>query len=129
VALFGLFDKKKRYAELSEKARRLAQEQIRETREARRIEQGLAFAFHERSRQDRRSGRERRRFRIDIECAERRLSDERRVGLDRRGTMTVAPEQNLPGRLQSREAMQERERELRLEHEAMDTIRRDLERT
>jgi hypothetical protein len=127
--MFGLFGKKKRYAELSEKARRLAQEQIREIREARRIEQGLAFAFRERSSQDRRSGRERRRFRIGTELTERRLGGERRVALDRRGAMTVAPEQNFPGRLQSREAVQERERELRLEHDAMNTIRRDIERS
>ncbi|MGD8498552.1 MAG: hypothetical protein PVG82_06580 [Chromatiales bacterium] len=127
MGMFGLFGKKKRYAELSEKARRLAQEQIREIREARRIEQGLAFAFRERSRQDRRSGRERRRFRIDTELTERRLGGERRVALDRRGAMAVAPEQDFPGRLRSRESVQERE--LRLEHDAMNTIRRDIERS
>lgn len=83
--MFGLFGKKNKYARLSERARRLAEEQLRDAREQRRKEQGLLYTFKERDSRDRRSGTERRRFALDIEFAERRYSGERRARLDRRG--------------------------------------------
>ncbi len=126
--MFGLFGKKKKYAELSERARRLAKDHVREATEERRKEQGLLYTFQERKASDRRSGGERRRFHIEIDFTERRDGVDRRVGLDRRGAMSVESEPSFAGRLKSRELLQEREHQLRLEEDAINAIRRDLEK-
>ena len=126
--MFGLFGKKKKYAELSEKARQLAKEHVREAKEERRKEQGLLYTFREREASNRRSGVERRRFHIEIDFLERRDGGERRVRLDRRGAMSAESEPSFAGRIKSRELMHEREHQLYREEEAINSIRRDLEK-
>ena len=123
--MFGFF-RKRRYAKLNEKARKLAAERPHENLELRPRESIDPFKhptkldqFHERSRDDRRSGEERRHLEsIQLLEEERRRTDDRRSGEDRRHRAKVVMETNYQGRQTARihrrgdERLQELEDEL-----------------
>lgn len=114
ISMFGLFGKKKKLAELSEKARKLAETQVSETREERLKEQGLLYSFKERSARDRRSGKDRRHFHLAIQT-ERRQSDDRRIRLDRRDSMRLESEASRQSRITPYGLAQEHEHQLRVQ--------------
>lgn len=121
--MFGFF-RKRRYAKLNEKARKMAQARQHETVELRPRGNVDPFyhpdalgQFHERDRHDRRSGLERREHDEAPLVEERRSEGDRRSGEDRRQHPTLVLETNYEGRQVARSHRQADQRLLELEEE------------